>query len=148
MSASKPWCRRGMNSPRLARYGEPPRKAVPKSTTGIITMSTSCSTTGNGRSLPTCSPERTARQFNPKDAVVQAQQRRARRLTTYEQVWALHRQGSTGDALARQLRIGKSTVFRDLRSATFPERRGRSDRGRSVLDPYKGYTQHSCRNYR
>ena len=75
--------------------------------------------------------------LNPKDAVVQAQQRRARRLATYEQVWALHRQGSTGYAIARQLRIGKSTVFRYLRTATCPERRGRSDRGRSVLDPYK-----------
>ncbi len=76
---------------------------------------------------------------NATDAVVQAQQRRARRLATYEQVWALHRQGYTGDAIARQLRIGKSTVFRDLRTATFPERQGRSDRGRSVLDPYKPY---------
>jgi transposase len=75
--------------------------------------------------------------LNPKDVVVQAQQRRARRLATYEQVWALHRQGATGDAIARQLRMGKSTVFRYLRAATFPERRGRSDRGRSVLDPYK-----------
>jgi transposase len=77
--------------------------------------------------------------LNATDAVVQAQQRRTRRLATYEQVWALHRQGSTGYAIARQLRIGKSTVFRYLRTATFPERRGRSDRGRSVLDPYKPY---------
>jgi transposase len=77
--------------------------------------------------------------LNATDAVVQAQQRRTRRLATYEQVWALHRQGYTGYAIARQLRIGKSTVFRYLRTATFPERRGRSDRGRSVLDPYKPY---------
>jgi transposase len=77
--------------------------------------------------------------LNATDAVVQAQQRRTRRLETYEQVWALHRQGYTGYAIARQLRIGKSTVFRYLRTATFPERRGRSDRGRSVLDPYKPY---------
>jgi transposase len=77
--------------------------------------------------------------LNATDAVVQAQQRRTRRMATYEQVWALHRQGYTGYAIARQLRIGKSTVFRDLRTATFPERRGRSDRGRSVLDPYKPY---------
>ena len=77
--------------------------------------------------------------LNATDAVVQAQQRRARRLATYEQVWALHQQGSTGYAIARQLRIGKSTVFRYLRTATFPERRGRSDRGRSMLDPYKPY---------
>jgi transposase len=74
---------------------------------------------------------------NPADAVAQAQPRRARRLALYEQVWALHRQGYTGYAMARQLRIGKSTVLRYLRTATFPERQGRSDRGRSVLDPYK-----------
>jgi transposase len=77
--------------------------------------------------------------LNATDAVVQAQQRRARRLATCEQVWALQRQGYTGYAIARQLRIGKSTVFRYLRTATFPERQGRSDRGRSVLDPYKPY---------
>jgi transposase len=77
--------------------------------------------------------------LNATDAVVQAQQRRTRRMATYEQVWALHRQGYTEYAIARQLRIGKSTVFRYLRTATFPERRGRSDRGRSVLDPYKPY---------
>jgi transposase len=76
---------------------------------------------------------------NATDAVVQAQQRRAQRLAIYEQVWALHRQGYTGYAIARQLRIGKSTVFRYLRTATFPERQGRSDRGRSLLDPYKPY---------
>jgi transposase len=51
----------------------------------------------------------------------------------------LHQQGYTGYAIARQLHMGKSTVFRYLRTATFPERRGRSDRGRSVLDPYKPY---------
>jgi transposase len=77
--------------------------------------------------------------LNATDAVGQAQQHRARRLATYEQVWALHRQGYTGYAIARQWRIGKSTVFRYLRTAIFPERRGRSDRGRSGLDPYKPY---------
>jgi len=77
--------------------------------------------------------------LNATDAVVQAQQRRARRLATDEQVWALHRQGSTGYAIARQWRIGKRPVFRDLRTATCPDRQGRSDRGRSGLDPYKPY---------
>ena len=77
--------------------------------------------------------------LNATDAVVQAQQRRARRLATDEQVWALHRQGSTGYAIARQWRIGKRTVFRDLRTATCPDRQGRSDRGRSGLDPSKPY---------
>jgi transposase len=64
--------------------------------------------------------------------------RRAQRLATYEQVWALHRQGSAGKAIARQLGIGTSTVFRYLRTPTFPERKHRSNRGWfSVLAPYK-----------
>jgi transposase len=78
----------------------------------------------------------------PQPLTVQdlAQQRRARRLTTYEQVWVLRRQGRSGKGIARQLGIGKSTVFRYLRTTTFPERKRRSDRGqRSVLTPYKDY---------
>jgi transposase len=67
--------------------------------------------------------------LNPKSTLVKAQQRRAQRLALYEQVWALHRQGYKGYAIARQLGIGKSTVFRYLRSTRFPERKGRSDRG-------------------
>ena len=39
-------------------------------------------------------------------------QRRARRLATDEQVWALHRQGWSGEAIARQLGMGRTTVFR------------------------------------
>ncbi len=35
--------------------------------------------------------------------------------------------------------ISERTVFRFLQSATFPERKGRSDRGRSLLAPYKKY---------
>ena len=35
--------------------------------------------------------------------------------------------------------IGKTSVFRYLRTPNFPERQGRSDRGRSVLSPYKEY---------
>ncbi|HEY5865682.1 MAG TPA: transposase, partial [Candidatus Tectomicrobia bacterium] len=67
-----------------------------------------------------------------------AAHRRAQRLATYEQVWDLHRQGYAGKAIARQLGIGKSTVFRYLRTSTFPERKQRSTRGwRSVLAPYK-----------
>lgn len=67
-----------------------------------------------------------------------AVQRRTQRLATYEQVWALHRQGSAGKAIARQLGIGKSTVFRYLRPTAFPERKQRHHRGwYSVLAPYK-----------
>lgn len=67
------------------------------------------------------------------------QQRRTRRLSTYQQVWNLHRQGYKAQAIARQLGIGKTSVFRYLRTPSFPERQGRSDRGRSVLSPYKEY---------
>lgn len=39
------------------------------------------------------------------------QQRRTRRLSTYQQVLSLHRQGYKAQAIARQLGIGRSTVF-------------------------------------
>jgi transposase len=68
-----------------------------------------------------------------------AHQRRAQRLELHQQSWALHRQGWPGHAIATQLGIGKNTVFRDLRTTTFPERKQRRDRGRSVLNPYKAY---------
>jgi transposase len=68
-----------------------------------------------------------------------AEQRRARRLATYEQVRALRRQGGSGNAIARQVGIGKSTVFRSLRSPAFPERKGHRGRGRSLLNAYKTY---------
>ncbi|MDQ3829679.1 MAG: transposase [Candidatus Tectomicrobia bacterium] len=66
-----------------------------------------------------------------------APQRRARRLALYEQVWALRRQGWSGEAIARQLGMGRTTVYRDLHTPTFPERKGRADRGQSLLNPYK-----------
>jgi transposase len=51
-------------------------------------------------------------------------------------MWALRRQGWTGQAIAQQLRIGKTTVFRSLRSPTFAERTYKR-RGHSVLNPDK-----------
>jgi len=42
-------------------------------------------------------------------------------------------------AIARQVGIDRTTVFRYLRTSTFPERQGRRDCGRSRLDPYKDY---------
>jgi transposase len=41
--------------------------------------------------------------------------------------------------MAQQLGIGKNTVYRDLRTATLPERQRRVDRGRSLLTPYHAY---------
>ena len=68
-----------------------------------------------------------------------AEQRRARRLASYQQVWTLHHQGWSAPAIARQLGIGRNTVLKYLRTSTLPERQGRSDCGRSLLDPYKDY---------
>jgi transposase len=60
-------------------------------------------------------------------------------LALYQQIWALHRQRWPGHAIATQLGIAKNTVFRYLRTPTFPERKPRSDRGRSLLTPYTPY---------
>jgi transposase len=76
---------------------------------------------------------------SPPEAVEKAQQRRSRRLAIYEQVIKLREQGWSGKAIAMKLGIGKSTVFVYLRASQFPERKGRSDRGRSLVDPYKDY---------
>src|SRR3954451_9673162 len=71
----------------------------------------------------------------PKQA--KADERRERRLAKYQQVWALHRDGWTGEAIARHLGLSRRTVIRYLRHETFPERRERSDAGRSRLDRWK-----------
>ena len=68
-----------------------------------------------------------------------AAQRRARQLATYEQVWTLHRQGWAPRAIAPQLGMGRWTVVQYLRAPPFPERKGRSDQGKSLLTPYKAY---------
>ncbi len=74
-----------------------------------------------------------------------AAQRRARRLVTYEQVWAFRQQGWSGRAIADHLGIGKATVVRYLHSSTFPERQGRSDRGKRSL--LKGYKDHLVKRW-
>jgi transposase len=66
-------------------------------------------------------------------------QRRARRVECHQQVWALRERGWPGHAIAAHLGIGKSTVFRYLRTPTVPERTRRAGRGRSILNPYKPY---------
>ena len=84
----------------------------------------------------------------PKQA--KADERRERRLAKYQQV--LHRLGWTGEAIARHLGISRRTVARYLRHETFPERRGRSDAGRSRLDRWKPIVLErwnaGCRNSR
>ncbi len=76
---------------------------------------------------------------SPPEAVILAQQRRSRRLAIYKQVIKLRQQGWSAQAIALELGIGKSTVFVYLRASQFPERKRRSDRGRSLVDPYKDY---------
>jgi transposase len=56
-----------------------------------------------------------------------------------QQIWAFHHQGWPGGAIAKHLGIGKNTVFRYLRTATLPERKRRTDCGRSILTPYTTY---------
>jgi transposase len=75
----------------------------------------------------------------PALAQQRAAQRQARRQALHEQVWALHRQGWTGAAIAPHIGLSLRTVQRDLRTATFAGRKRRSDHGDSVLTPYKGY---------
>jgi transposase len=66
-----------------------------------------------------------------------ASERRERRRTRHEQVWALHHQGWPGHAIAHYLGIGVTTVFRSLRHEVFPERKKRHDGGRSRVDPWQ-----------
>jgi transposase len=73
----------------------------------------------------------------PARAATLAAERRERRMARYQQVWSLHREGWPGHAIARRLGLGRSTVVRYLRHQVFPERKGRSDVGRSLLDPWK-----------
>jgi len=72
----------------------------------------------------------------PRHAQLQAAHSRSRRLARHEQIWALRRQGWTGQAIAHQLHLAPSTVFRYLRSPTFAERTYKR-RGHSMLNPYK-----------
>jgi transposase len=85
----------------------------------------------DGGSVPVAPPRPPAR------AATLAAERRQRRMARYQQVWRLRREGWPGHAIARQLGLGRSTVARYLRHETFPERKGRSDVGRSLLDPWK-----------
>ncbi len=82
---------------------------------------------------------RVPRPNREQQALRLAEQRRARRLAIYQQVWDLHHQGWGAKAIARQLGIGVTSVFRYLRTPTFPEPQGRRSQGRSILVPYQKY---------
>jgi hypothetical protein len=72
---------------------------------------------------------------SPRTAQELAHQRQAPRRALHQPIWAFHQQGWPAWAMAQQWGIGKKTVFRDLHTATFPERQRRADRGRSILTP-------------
>jgi transposase len=76
---------------------------------------------------------------SPLPAQQRAAQRQARRQALHAQVWALHRQGWTGAAIAQHVGLSLRTVQRDLRTATSAGRKRRSDAGHSLLNPYKPY---------
>jgi transposase len=66
-----------------------------------------------------------------------AAERRERRMAQHVQVWALYRQGWSGEKIGPHLGIGRATVYRFLRSKVFTERKGRGDAGHSLLDPWR-----------
>jgi transposase len=76
---------------------------------------------------------------SPRIAQELAHQRQAQRRALHQQSWAFHQQGWPGWTIAQQLGIGKTTVDRYLRTATWPERQRRADRGRSLLTPSHAY---------
>ena len=79
----------------------------------------------------------------PPEPPVPVQEQRAarqrRRQAAYETTWALRRQGWTIPASAQQVGLSHRTVERDLATATFPARKRRSARGRSLLAPYTSW---------
>jgi transposase len=75
----------------------------------------------------------------PPTAQERAEHSRARRRALYDKVWELRRENWSADDIARQLGIHRSTVFRYWQRPTFPERKARRGRGRSVLSPFKDY---------
>ncbi|PSF35827.1 hypothetical protein C7H19_15505 [Aphanothece hegewaldii CCALA 016] len=64
---------------------------------------------------------------------------REQRLHKFEQVWQLKRQGLSHQVIAQRVGISQRTVQRFLQSPVFPERQGRSDRGYTLLKPYRLY---------
>jgi transposase len=67
---------------------------------------------------------------------------RNKRFSRYEEVMALHREGQSQRAIARQLDLSRNTVRRYLNSPGFPERAenaGRWVKGGRKLDPYLPY---------
>jgi len=70
---------------------------------------------------------------------VQSAKAQARRRDIHARVWSLRSIGLSVQAIAQSLGVAKNTVYNYLRSSTFTERRERSDKGLSLLNPYHDY---------
>ena len=85
----------------------------------------------------------------PAGAEAARHERRARRIVLRERVHQLRQAGRTIWAIARQLKMGRRTVYRYLSLSEVPELT-HSRRGRSLLDPYIGHLTRrwlaGCRN--
>ena len=81
---------------------------------------------------------------------IKAEQSRTRRLARYKHVWDLHHKGWPAQAIATDVGMSRQSVFRYLRSSTFPERQPRRPLRAGVLDPFKAYVVErwnaGCRN--
>ena len=75
----------------------------------------------------------------PNRPLAMASARREQRMATHQEVWDLYRQGWPGERIAHHLGIGRTTAYRHLKSERFPERKGRSDAGRSTMDPWRDW---------
>ncbi|AFZ28293.1 transposase family protein (plasmid) [Cylindrospermum stagnale PCC 7417] len=82
---------------------------------------------------------RVPRPSREQQALQLTERNHARRLAIHQQVWDLHDQGWSAKAIACQVGIGVTSVFRYLRTPTFPEPTRRRSRGRSILVPYQEY---------
>jgi transposase len=91
---------------------------------------------------PSAAPLRLVPPETPSARVqAQAQQRRARRLASYEHVCVLRQAGLSVRAIAQQVGLNRATVQKYLAAPAFPERQPRRPRP-SVLDPFKPYILH------
>ena len=82
---------------------------------------------------------RVPRPSREEEAQRLVEQRQAKKLSIYQQVWDLHHSGWKAKAIARELGIGVTSVFRYLRTPTFLEPQARRSLGRSILVPYHKY---------
>jgi transposase len=73
------------------------------------------------------------------EAQQQFEQRRTQRQKTYQTIWQLHYEGQSTSQIAQQVAMSARTVQRYLQTSQFPERQARSDRGRSLVSPYRDY---------